>query len=226
MHGSSSVPQDLLAEIREFGGDMKETYGVPVEEIQEGIKHGVRKVNIDTDIRLAMTGRCAVPCRESVEFDPRDSEACDSSRQADLRGALPAIRQRRHGLQDQGSADGKDGVALQGRRPEADRQYVGGCSHLWVRRGHHAALLLLPRCEHRDDGGGHGSRGKPSECLQPSRHGESAHHLGIIGKQHHDDHDRHGNDADHRRPEQRANGIDGRKVQCYATPKVASAMIA
>ena len=56
MHGSSSVPQDLLAEIRQFGGDMKETYGVPVEEIQEGIKHGVRKINIDTDIRLAMTG--------------------------------------------------------------------------------------------------------------------------------------------------------------------------
>ena len=56
MHGSSSVPQELLAEIREFGGEMKETYGVPVEEIQEGIKHGVRKINIDTDIRLAMTG--------------------------------------------------------------------------------------------------------------------------------------------------------------------------
>src|SRR3546814_7675899 len=54
MHGSSSVPQDLLAEIREFGGDMKETYGVPVEEIQEAIKFGVRKVNIDTDIRLAI----------------------------------------------------------------------------------------------------------------------------------------------------------------------------
>ena len=59
MHGSSSVPQELLAEIREFGGDMKETYGVPVEEIQEGIKHGVRKVNIDTDLRLAITG--AIP---------------------------------------------------------------------------------------------------------------------------------------------------------------------
>ena len=56
MHGSSSVPQELLAEIREFGGDMKETYGVPVEEIQEAIKFGVRKINIDTDIRLAMTG--------------------------------------------------------------------------------------------------------------------------------------------------------------------------
>src|SRR6184192_3800356 len=56
MHGSSSVPQDLLAQIRKYGGDMKETYGVPVAEIQEAIKHGVRKINIDTDIRLAMTG--------------------------------------------------------------------------------------------------------------------------------------------------------------------------
>jgi len=50
MHGNSSVPQALLAEIREFGGDMKETYGLPVEEIQEAIKHGVRKINIDTDV--------------------------------------------------------------------------------------------------------------------------------------------------------------------------------
>ena len=72
MHGSSSVPQEYLAEIREFGGDMRETYGVPVEEIQEAIKHGVRKVNIDTDIRLAMT---AAVRRYLVEnpsgFDPR-----------------------------------------------------------------------------------------------------------------------------------------------------------
>jgi len=56
MHGSSSVPQEWLAIIRQYGGDLKETYGVPVEEIQRGIKSGVRKVNIDTDIRLAMTG--------------------------------------------------------------------------------------------------------------------------------------------------------------------------
>jgi fructose-bisphosphate aldolase class II len=56
MHGSSSVPQDLLALINQYGGKMKETYGVPVKEIQEAIKHGVRKINIDTDIRLAMTG--------------------------------------------------------------------------------------------------------------------------------------------------------------------------
>ena len=55
MHGSSSVPQEILEEIRKYGGQIKETYGVPVEEIQEAIKHGVRKINIDTDIRLAMT---------------------------------------------------------------------------------------------------------------------------------------------------------------------------
>ena len=73
MHGSSSVPQELLAEIREFGGDMKETYGVPVEEIQEGIKHGVRKINIDTDIRLAMTAAIRRYLFEHPsKFDPRD----------------------------------------------------------------------------------------------------------------------------------------------------------
>ncbi|GHT90039.1 fructose-bisphosphate aldolase [Betaproteobacteria bacterium] len=73
MHGSSSVPQELLAEIRQFGGDMKETYGVPVEEIVEGIKHGVRKVNIDTDIRLAMTGAIRRYLFENPgKFDPRD----------------------------------------------------------------------------------------------------------------------------------------------------------
>ncbi|MDQ8020404.1 MAG: class II fructose-bisphosphate aldolase [Moraxellaceae bacterium] len=73
MHGSSSVPQDLLEIIRKYGGNMKETYGVPVEEIQEAIKYGVRKINIDTDIRLAMT---AAIRRYFVEhpaaFDPRE----------------------------------------------------------------------------------------------------------------------------------------------------------
>jgi fructose-bisphosphate aldolase class II len=73
MHGSSSVPQDLLQIIRENGGEMKETYGVPVEEIQEGIKHGVRKVNIDTDIRLAMTAAVRKFLNENKShFDPRD----------------------------------------------------------------------------------------------------------------------------------------------------------
>ncbi len=73
MHGSSSVPQNLLAEIRKFGGDMKETYGVPVEEIQEAIKYGVRKINIDTDIRLAMTAAIRRYLFENPsKFDPRD----------------------------------------------------------------------------------------------------------------------------------------------------------
>ncbi|MBT2300911.1 fructose-bisphosphate aldolase class II [Variovorax paradoxus] len=73
MHGSSSVPQDLLAEIRKYGGNMKETYGVPVEEIQEAIKHGVRKINIDTDIRLAMTAAIRKFFTENPEkFDPRE----------------------------------------------------------------------------------------------------------------------------------------------------------
>ena len=73
MHGSSSVPQDLLAVIREYGGDLKETYGVPVEEIVEGIKHGVRKINIDTDIRLAMTAAIRKFFAEHPgAFDPRE----------------------------------------------------------------------------------------------------------------------------------------------------------
>ncbi|MBX9612783.1 MAG: fructose-bisphosphate aldolase class II [Burkholderiales bacterium] len=72
MHGSSSVPQEWLAIIRAFGGDIQETYGVPVEEIQRGIQHGVRKVNIDTDIRLAMTGAMRqLLAQERSEFDPR-----------------------------------------------------------------------------------------------------------------------------------------------------------
>jgi len=73
MHGSSSVPQDLLAIIREFGGDMKETYGVPVEEIQKAIQYGVRKINIDTDIRLAMTAAARQFMFQNPDkFDPRD----------------------------------------------------------------------------------------------------------------------------------------------------------
>jgi fructose-bisphosphate aldolase class II len=72
MHGSSSVPQEWLVIIREHGGDIKETYGVPVEEIQRGIRSGVRKVNIDTDIRLAMTGAMRQALRrDPSEFDPR-----------------------------------------------------------------------------------------------------------------------------------------------------------
>ena len=72
MHGSSSVPQDWLKIINSYGGDMGQTYGVPVEEIVEGIKHGVRKVNIDTDLRMASTGSVRRHLSENTSnFDPR-----------------------------------------------------------------------------------------------------------------------------------------------------------
>jgi fructose-bisphosphate aldolase class II len=72
MHGSSSVPQDWLKMINEYGGEMGETYGVPLEEVQEGIKHGVRKVNIDTDLRMASTGAIRKYLHDKPsDFDPR-----------------------------------------------------------------------------------------------------------------------------------------------------------
>jgi fructose-bisphosphate aldolase class II len=84
MHGSSSVPQELLEIIRKYGGQMKETYGVPVQEIQRGIRSGVRKVNVDTDNRLAMTGAIRkVFAEHPEEFDPRKylSPARDAMKQ-------------------------------------------------------------------------------------------------------------------------------------------------
>jgi len=72
MHGSSSVPQEWLAVINQYGGDIKETYGVPVEQLVEAIKHGVRKINIDTDLRLASTGAMRrMMADKPTEFDPR-----------------------------------------------------------------------------------------------------------------------------------------------------------
>ena len=76
MHGSSSVPQELQDVINTYGGKMPQTWGVPVEEIQRGIKHGVRKVNIDTDIRLAMTGAMRrLLAEQRSDFDPRKALA-------------------------------------------------------------------------------------------------------------------------------------------------------
>lgn len=73
MHGSSSVPQELQDIINKYGGELKQTWGVPVEEIQRGIKHGVRKINVDTDNRLAITGAIRKVLMETPEkFDPRD----------------------------------------------------------------------------------------------------------------------------------------------------------
>ena len=76
MHGSSSVPQDWLKIINQYGGEIPETYGVPITEIQEGIKHGVRKINIDTDLRLAATGAIRkYLATHKAEFDPRKYNA-------------------------------------------------------------------------------------------------------------------------------------------------------
>jgi fructose-bisphosphate aldolase class II len=73
MHGSSSVPQELQDIINKYGGNIRQTWGVPVEEIQRGIKHGVRKINVDTDNRLAITGAIRKVFAETPEkFDPRD----------------------------------------------------------------------------------------------------------------------------------------------------------
>ncbi|MDF1762936.1 MAG: fructose-bisphosphate aldolase class II [Oleibacter sp.] len=85
MHGSSSVPQEWLAIINEFGGKINETYGVPVEQIVEGIKHGVRKVNIDTDLRLASTGSIRRFMAENPsEFDPRKYLAVSVKAMSDI----------------------------------------------------------------------------------------------------------------------------------------------
>ncbi len=84
MHGSSSVPQEWLAIINQYGGDIKETYGVPVEQLVEAIKHGVRKINIDTDLRLASTGAMRrMMAEKPSEFDPRKffSETVDAMKQ-------------------------------------------------------------------------------------------------------------------------------------------------
>ena len=73
MHGSSSVPQELQDIINQYGGAIKQTWGVPVAEIQRGIQHGVRKINVDTDNRLAITGAIRKVLMESPDkFDPRD----------------------------------------------------------------------------------------------------------------------------------------------------------
>jgi fructose-bisphosphate aldolase class II len=109
MHGSSSVPQDLLAEIRRYGGDMKETYGVPVEEIQEAIKYGVRKINIDTDIRLAMTAAIRKFFAENPsKFDPR--EYLKPAREAAK--AICVARYRQFGCEGQGSRIAPVGLSV------------------------------------------------------------------------------------------------------------------
>jgi fructose-bisphosphate aldolase class II len=117
MHGSSSVPQDLQDIINQYGGEMPQTWGVPVAEIQRGIKHGVRKINIDTDCRMAMTGAIRkVLSEHPEEFDPRKY----------LKPATDAMRklciQRFEEFGAAGHADGIKVIPLSGMA----RRYANG----------------------------------------------------------------------------------------------------
>ena len=114
MHGSSSVPQALQDIFNAAGGEMPQTWGVPVEEIARGIKHGVRKVNIDTDCRLAMTAQFRKTATNSKsEFDPRKFLKAGDGRDArPLPRALRAIRRGGPSAQDQGLATQRNGQAL------------------------------------------------------------------------------------------------------------------
>jgi hypothetical protein len=117
--------RQLLDHAAENGYDMKETYGVPVEEIVTGIRHGVRKVNIDTDIRLAMTGAIRRYFAENpAKSDPRDYLKPAREAAKKICRALPVLRHRRPGEQDQGHPARQDGGALQERRTEADRSLI------------------------------------------------------------------------------------------------------
>lgn len=111
MHGSSSVPQELLALIREYGGDIRETYGVPVEELQESIKFGVRKINIDTDIRLAMTAAIRRYLMQNPShFDPREYlKAAKEEAKKMMYFTLRRFRLGWTGIEDQADSTGQDG---------------------------------------------------------------------------------------------------------------------
>ena len=125
MHGSSSVPQDLQDIINANGGKMKPTWGVPVSEIQRGIKNGVRKINIDTDNRMAMTGQIRKILKEDPERirSAQISQAGDGSDGQAVQAAAAGIQYRRTGQQDQEGADhGRNGQAVhQGRTRSQDR---------------------------------------------------------------------------------------------------------
>jgi len=113
MHGSSSVPQELLAIINQYGGKMKETYGVPIKEIQEAIKYGVRKINIDTDIRLAMTGAV----RKFLAENPDKFDAREWLKPA--REAAKAVCKQRYlefGCEGQGSKIKGDNLSIMAAR--------------------------------------------------------------------------------------------------------------
>ena len=140
MHGSSSVPQELQDAFNAAGGQMPQTWGVPVEEIQRGIKFGVRKINIDTDCRIAMTAAI----RDTLGKNKRRirsaqiSKARAGSDAQDLRATLPGVWRGGTGVEDQGHTAQRDGQAICGRQARsADCRGVrrGGPSLRMARRG-------------------------------------------------------------------------------------------
>ena len=117
MHGSSSVPQDLQDVINRYGGQMPQTWGVPVEEIQRGIRHGVRKINVDTDNRLAMTGAIRkVLAEHPAEFDPRKY----------LKPAMDAMREVCRARFEEFGAAGQAGKIKPLPMAVMARRYAGG----------------------------------------------------------------------------------------------------
>ena len=128
MHGSSSVPQDLQDIINANGGKMKPTWGVPVSEIQRGIKNGVRKINIDTDNRMAMTGQIRKVLNDNPEeFDPRKYLKPAMEAMAKLcKQRLAGIQHRGPSKQDQeGADDGRNGQALRQGRTRSEGGVIG-----------------------------------------------------------------------------------------------------
>ena len=126
MHGSSSVPEELQEIINKYGGKMKPTWGVPVEEIQRGIKHGVRKINIDTDNRMALTGAIRKVLTENPsEFDPRKYLAPAMAAMKKL--CMERFEQfgtAGNAPEDHAAAAVGDGQALQGRQPRPEIRLI------------------------------------------------------------------------------------------------------
>ena len=133
MHGSSSVPQELQDIINANGGEMPQTFGVPVEEIVRGIRHGVRKVNIDTDCRMAMTAEFRrVATADRREFDPRKFLKPAMAALTRLcRARFEAFGTAGQRAADPAAADGRDGAALCERQPRGGR--LGGAGGVITR---------------------------------------------------------------------------------------------
>ena len=139
MHGSSSVPQDLQDELNKYGGKMKQTWGVPVEEIQKGIKHGVRKINVDTDCRIAITAAIRKVLADDAR-QVRPARLPEARPRSDEEGLRRPDGLLRPGRQRQQDAGGGAGVARQVR---VERWRAGGVSPL---RNACSIAIAVPVC--------------------------------------------------------------------------------